>query len=90
VHETIFVVRANQSTVPLARKSLGRLQRAGGHVQGVVVNGLDFDKAQRYYGEASYGSYKGSKGYAAYGSYGSYGAKPDDDAPQTIQAHTTI
>jgi succinoglycan biosynthesis transport protein ExoP len=90
VHETIFVVRANQSTVPLARKSLGRLQRAGGHVQGVVVNGLDFDKAQRYYGEATYGSYKGSKGYAAYGSYGSYGAKPDDDAPQTIQAHTTI
>jgi succinoglycan biosynthesis transport protein ExoP len=87
VHETIFVVRADESAIPTARKSLGRLQRAGAHIQGIVVNGLDFDKAQRYYGETSYGSYNGTKGYAA---YGSYGVKTPDDAPQTIQAHTTI
>ncbi|PXW93255.1 capsular exopolysaccharide synthesis family protein [Sphaerotilus hippei] len=74
--ETVFVVKANQSTYTMARKSLNRLQRAGTHIQGVVVNGLDFDKAQRYYG-----SEYGQNTYAAYGgTYGSYGTSYDGGA----------
>ena len=57
-----FVVKAMSTPAPLARKSIMRLQRAGGNILGVVVNQLDFDHAQRYYGE-----------YGAYGSYGGYG-----------------
>ncbi len=87
--EVVFVVRAAQSTVSMARKSLGRLQRAGAKVQGVVVNGLDFDKADRYYGETTYGSYKSYGTYGAYGTYGTENAKSKDDAPETIQASMT-
>ncbi|WP_018609051.1 GumC family protein [Uliginosibacterium gangwonense] len=57
---TLFVVRAMETPYPLVRKGLVRLQRAGGKVLGVVLNHLDFAKAQRYYGE--YSGY-GQKGY---------------------------
>lgn len=65
---TIFVVQAMETASPVARKSLIRLQRAGAQILGVVLNHLDFSKAQRYYGEYSVYS---TKGYGAYG----YGAK---------------
>jgi polysaccharide biosynthesis transport protein len=64
--ETVFVVKANQSTYTQARKSLGRLQRAGARIQGVVVNSMDFEKAQRYYGADAEHSV-----YSTYGTYGS-------------------
>jgi Mrp family chromosome partitioning ATPase len=56
----------------LARKSLQRLRRANAHIVGVVLNALDFNKAEKYYGE--YSGY-GKKGYGSYGSTygGSYG-----------------
>lgn len=66
VTSTIFVVKANETPAPLARKSLQRLQRAGANILGVIVNQLDFKRAQRYYGEY------GGSGY----SYGGYGAQP--------------
>ena len=65
---TIFVVRAMDTASPVVRKSLVRLQRTGGKVLGVVLNQLDFVKAQRYYGE--YSAY-GKAGYEGYG----YGPK---------------
>lgn len=76
--ETVFVVKANQSTYTQARKSLGRLQRAGARIQGVVVNSMDFEKAQRYYGTDGEHSV-----YSTYGTYGTayaggYGG--DDEA----------
>jgi polysaccharide biosynthesis transport protein len=64
-----FVVKAMSTPAPLARKSIMRLQRAGGNILGLVVNQLDFDRAQRYYGE-----YGGS--YGSYGGYGTYNAAP--------------
>jgi len=70
---TIFVSKALSTPYPLARKSLQRLRRANAHIVGVVLNALDFNKAEKYYGEYSgYGKY----GYASYGSaYGeSYGS----------------
>ncbi len=63
-----FVVKAMSTPAPLARKSITRLQRAGGNILGLVVNQLDFQHAQRYYGE--YG------GYGSYGGYGGYVAAP--------------
>ncbi|NRT58273.1 GumC family protein [Sphaerotilus uruguayifluvii] len=54
---TIYVVRATETPVPVVRKGLSRLQRAGAHVMGVIVNGLDFEDAQRYYGESVNGGY---------------------------------
>jgi len=64
VTSTIFVVKANATPAPLVRKSLQRLQRAGASILGVIVNQLDFKRAQRYYGEYGGSSY----------SYGGYGA----------------
>jgi len=58
---TIFVTEAMGTPYPLARKALSRIERAGGHVLGVVLNRVDFKKANKYYGQ-----------YAAYGKYGSY------------------
>lgn len=64
---TIYVVRATETPVPVIRKGLSRLQRAGANVMGVIVNGLDFEDAQRYYGESVNGGYGNTyyHGYAA-------------------------
>ena len=68
VTSVAFVVKAMSTPAPLARKSITRLQRAGGNVLGLIVNQLDFKHAQRYYGEY------GAQGYG-YGSYGSGSAE---------------
>lgn len=54
---TIYVVRATETPVPVIRKGLSRLQRGGANIMGVIVNGLNFDDAQRYYGESVNGGY---------------------------------
>ena len=53
----IYVVRATETPVPVIRKGLSRLQRSGTNIMGVIVNGLDFEDAQRYYGESVNGGY---------------------------------
>ena len=70
VTNAVYVVKAMSTPAPLVRKCLTRLQRAGGSVLGIVVNQLDFDKAQSYYGE--YGAY-------TYGGYG-YNPEVEDDS----------
>jgi capsular exopolysaccharide synthesis family protein len=69
----IFVAKSQSTPVPMLRKALRRLRRADGHILGVVLNALDFNKAEKYYGE--YSGY-GKHGYGTYGSaYGeAYGA----------------
>lgn len=69
----IFVTKAQSTPYALARKGLRRLTRANAHIVGVVLNALDFNKAEKYYGE--YSGY-GKHGYGAYGSTygGSYGS----------------
>jgi polysaccharide biosynthesis transport protein len=62
---TIYVVRATETPVPVIRKGLSRLQRAGANIMGVIVNGLNFDDAQRYYGESVNGGY-GNTYYQGY------------------------
>lgn len=68
---TILVVKALSTPTPMVRKSISRLQRAGANMLGVVVNHLDFSKAQRYHGQYGAGGY----GYS-YGGYGGYSAAP--------------
>ena len=65
----IFVTKSQSTPIPIVRKALHRLRRAEGNVVGVVLNALDFSKAEKYYGDYSgYGKY----GYRTYGSaYGS-------------------
>ena len=72
VTSTVLVVRAMATAAPLARKSISRLQRAGASMLGVVLNGLDFEHAERYYGD--YGSSAGAT-YGGYGGYGGYDGK---------------
>lgn len=69
----IFVTKAQSTPYVLARKSLRRLMRANAQIVGVVLNALDFNKAEKYYGE--YSGY-GKHGYGSYGSTysGTYGA----------------
>ena len=68
----IYVVKASDTPVPLARNGLRRAMGANIPVLGVILNHLNFKKAERYYGDYSgYGKY----GYGKYGKYG-YGGKP--------------
>lgn len=61
---TVFVVRAGDTPAPVIRKGLQKLQRANVRVLGAVLNSVDFDKSERYYGEyRGYGK-RAYRGYA--------------------------
>jgi succinoglycan biosynthesis transport protein ExoP len=75
----LYVVKADSTPFPLARGGLKRLAMANAPILGVVLNQLDLERAEKYYGEYSgYGRYRGYKGYYAYG-YGPKG-KPGKGA----------
>jgi len=62
----LFVVKAESTPYPVARRCVKTLQEAGAPIVGVALNQLDFTKAARYYG-----------GYTEYSKeYGSYFGKP--------------
>lgn len=63
----LFVVRADSTPYPVARHALSRLHRADAPVLGAVLNQIDLEKADRYYGEHS--GY-GNRYYRKYGYYG--------------------
>lgn len=59
----LFVVKADSTPAPVARRCIRTLREAGGNVIGVVLNQLDFTKAARYYGGyAEYGKKSGEYG----------------------------
>lgn len=62
----IFVVKADETPYPLARRCLRALHEVGALVVGVALNQLDFTKADRYHGAYT--------GYAQ--EYGAYQGKP--------------
>jgi succinoglycan biosynthesis transport protein ExoP len=62
----LFVVRADSTPYPVARHALNRLHRADAPVLGAVLNQLDLEKADAYYGE--YSGY-GNRYYRKYGYY---------------------
>jgi succinoglycan biosynthesis transport protein ExoP len=63
----VFVVRADSTPYPVARHALNRLHRADAPVLGAVLNQIDLDKADNYYGE--YSGY-GNRYYRKHGYYG--------------------
>jgi capsular exopolysaccharide synthesis family protein len=73
----IYVVKADSTPYQLARNGIKRLGMANAPLLGVVLNQLDLERAEKYYGEYSgYGRYRGYKGYYTYG-YGQDGKKLD-------------
>jgi capsular exopolysaccharide synthesis family protein len=74
----LYVVKADSTPYQVAQNGLKRLARVGAPVLGVVLNQLDIEKAEKYYGE--YGGYRGYKGYKKhhYKGYGkAYGKEAD-------------
>lgn len=66
----IFVVKADDTPYQVARNAVKRLRQGQANIIGVVLNQLDFKRADRYYGEyTGYSKY----GYKRY--YGAYGGK---------------
>ncbi len=61
----VYVVKADDTPYPLARLGLKKIRLTGTPIIGVVLNQLDFKKADRYYGEYS--------GYYSYGYKRYYG-----------------
>jgi polysaccharide biosynthesis transport protein len=51
--EVIYVVKADETPYPLARRGVRKLLRVNAPVIGAVLNQLDIVKADRYYGEYS-------------------------------------
>jgi len=58
-------VRADSTPYQVAQNGIKRLRRTNAPILGVVLNQLDLDKAERYYGEHSgYGKYAKKYGYS--------------------------
>jgi capsular exopolysaccharide synthesis family protein len=74
----IYVVKADGTPYQVAQNGLKKLRRVNAPILGVVLNQLDIEKAEKYYGEYSgYRSYKGYKkyGYSSKSGYGrTYGS----------------
>lgn len=61
-HTLLYVVRAGSTAIPLVQKGVGQLLQNNAPVNGIVLNQLDMDKAQKYgYGYGSYYTYYGSQ-----------------------------
>jgi len=69
----VFVTRADATPYQVAKGALEQLKKGKAKLLGVVLNRLDVDKAERYYGYGRYFSYGGK--YKYYKKYGYYGAK---------------
>jgi capsular exopolysaccharide synthesis family protein len=57
----IYVVKADGTPYQVAQNGIKKLRRVDAPILGVVLNQLDLEKAEKYYGE--YSGYKSYKGY---------------------------
>jgi succinoglycan biosynthesis transport protein ExoP len=73
-NSVIYVVKADSTPYQVALGGLERLREAKAHVLGVVINQMDREKADRYYGYGKYSAYGYGKKYGGYG--GGYSSKP--------------
>lgn len=69
----VFVVRADATPYQVSKGALDLLKKGKAHLLGVVLNRLDVEKSERYYGYGRYFSYGGK--YKYYKRYGYYGDK---------------
>jgi capsular exopolysaccharide synthesis family protein len=67
----IYVVKADATPYQVAQNGLKKLRRADAPVLGVVLNQLDLERAEKYYGE--YSGYRSYKGYKKFGYSKTYG-----------------
>jgi len=58
----VFVVRADATPYPLARGGIEILAKGRAQLIGVVLNQIDFDNAERYYGYGKHYGYGGTRG----------------------------
>jgi len=70
----IYVVKADSTPYQVAQNGLKKMRRVGAPILGVVLNQLDLEKAEKYYGE--YSGYRSYKGYKKYGYKKAYGSAP--------------
>jgi Mrp family chromosome partitioning ATPase len=63
----VFVVRADTTPHQVAKGAIELLKKGKAQLLGVVLNQLDWDKAERYYG---YGKYSYGGKYKSYKNYG--------------------
>jgi succinoglycan biosynthesis transport protein ExoP len=68
----IYVVKADSTPYQVAQNGLKKLRRVNAPLLGVVLNQLDIEKAEKYYGE--YSGYKSYKGYKKQGYSRTYGS----------------
>jgi succinoglycan biosynthesis transport protein ExoP len=68
----IYVVKADATPYQVAQNGIKKLRRVDASILGVVLNQLDLEKAEKYYGE--YSGYKSYKGYSKRGYTRTYGA----------------
>ena len=68
----IYVVKADSTPYQVAQNGLKKLRRVGAPLLGVVLNQLDLEKAEKYYGE--YSGYRSYRGYRKDGYTKTYGA----------------
>jgi polysaccharide biosynthesis transport protein len=71
-HSLIYVVKADATPYQVAQNGIKRLRRVNAPILGVVLNQLDIEKAEKYYGE--YSGYRSYKGYKKYGYNRTYGS----------------
>jgi len=68
----IYVVKADATPYQVAQNGLKKLRRVDAPILGVVLNQVDLEKAEKYYGE--YSGYKSYKGYKKVGYSKTYGS----------------
>jgi capsular exopolysaccharide synthesis family protein len=68
----IYVVKADSTPYQVAQNGLKKLRRVNAPVLGAVLNQLDLERAEKYYGE--YSGYRSYKGYKKYGYTKTYGS----------------
>ena len=73
-NSVVYVVKADSTPYQVALGGLDRLREVKAHVLGVVINQIDREKADRYYGYGKYSAYGYGKKYGGYGGYSSHKA----------------
>jgi succinoglycan biosynthesis transport protein ExoP len=68
----IYVVKADATPYQVAQNGLKKLRRLNAPILGVVLNQLDLERAEKYYGE--YSGYRSYRGYKKYGYSKTYGS----------------
>ncbi len=70
-NSVIYVVKADSTPYQVALGGLDRLREAKAHVLGVIINQIDREKADRYYGYGKYSAYGYGKKYSYSSGYSS-------------------